>query len=129
VTLWRIQDGEGRGPFKPGFSHKWIDTRRTGVAAELPPIYEALGVAPGELWRLIPERMHAGCACRSAEELAIWFSRSERRRLWRYGYRIVVFEPDLVLAEPPHQVVFAQFRPLSNLSPRDSPSGKTLSFT
>lgn len=119
MTLWRIQDGEGRGPFKPGFSRVWLDTEdRPGRADELPPIYEALGVKPGELWRLIPEGMHCGCACRSAEELAEWFSRPERRRLRRYGYDVVVFEPDLILAEPPKQVVFAMHRPLAGLPRR-----------
>ena len=26
-TVYRVQDADGRGPFKPGFSHQWVEER------------------------------------------------------------------------------------------------------
>lgn len=113
MTLWRLQDRQGRGPFRPGFSQHWLDAHAPD--RDFPPIYEALGVKPGDLWRLLPQGMHCGCACRSREQLTAWFNRNERRRLVRYGYGIVVFEPDVVVRDLEHQTVFAMRRPLSEL--------------
>lgn len=111
MTLYRVQDAEGRGPFRPGFSRSWRDEH----GPSLPPIYDELGIAFDKLRTLVPFGMAAGCACRSMEELRRWFSRAELRRLARHGYSVVAFEPDHILAETPTQVLFAMRAPLSLL--------------
>lgn len=110
--LYRLQDEDGRGPFRPGFSNVWQDATGT----DFPAIYEELGIAPQHLRKLIPAGMSAGCACRSREMLRQWFSRSEERRLKRHGFTIVAFEPDLIIAETATQVLFAMRTPLTTLA-------------
>lgn len=109
--LLRLQDCEGRGPFRPGFSAVWRDE----FGHDLPPIYVDLGIPAAALGKLIPYGHWAGCACRSEDELYQWFSRRERRRLKRLGYETVSFVPDRVIAETRSQVFFAMRVPLSDL--------------
>ena len=49
-----------------------------------------------------------GCGFRTVEQAKAWFSRSERHRLERLGYRLVSLEVDRVIAESPRQLVFAR---------------------
>lgn len=109
ARLWRIQDHEGRGPFRPGFSHTWADAK---LRQGLPPIYEDM---PDGLRVALASGMHIGIAVRSEKSLADWFSRSERRRLKRLGYEVVSFVPDRVFAESRYQVLFGCRKPLRNL--------------
>jgi hypothetical protein len=109
--LYRIQAADGRGPFRPGFSEQWRDTH----GPSLPPIYDELGIHPLALHQMIPAGFHAGCACRSMDELRAWFSRREMRRLERHCYGIVTFDADRTLAETATQVLFCMRRPLTTL--------------
>ena len=107
-----MQDKEGRGPFRPGFSQTW----KSNDGPNLPPFYVEMGwTDPKQLRDKIPPGMHAGCAVDSILGILQWFDRGERRRLYRAGYLVVVFEPDLIVAETPTQVIFANHRPLSGL--------------
>lgn len=112
-TLYRIQNAEGRGPFIPGYSRTWVDAEKS--ADRLPPIFEEVGGVEA-FYRLIPQGKFCGCACKSVDALYAWFSRAERRRLARDGFRVVAFVPDEVLIETPTQVLFANNAPLSTLS-------------
>lgn len=112
LLLFRIQDGEGRGPFKPGFSVKWRDS-----SGPTPPaLFEELGIHPDRLAHLVPIGLHGGYACRSMAEIRRWFSRGEIRRLNRLGYQLVSFEPDEILVEAPTQVLIGMHKPLAALS-------------
>lgn len=107
--LWRIQDDVGRGPFRPGFSHRWSN----GGDELRPP---ALVMRPG--WQAIVAEirasgLHCGTGCRSRDALREWFKREEIRRLMRLGYRVVVVQPDRIFAEWPEEVIFGCRLPLS----------------
>ena len=114
MRLYRLQDADGRGPFRPGFSHLWVDENNPN---NMPPIFQELGMPPHEMAKIIPPDMHCGCACKSAEELHKWFNRNERKRLSRFGSSIVEFEPDVIIADLPSQVLFGMRQPLKSLKP------------
>lgn len=101
-TLYRYEDKDGRGPFKPGFSHRWVSPTRDGP----PPPWEEAGIGIGEFQQLFTPGMHGGSACKSKQQLRLWFNFMERRRLAKLGYRMVAFTPDRILLETPTQVVF-----------------------
>ena len=111
--IFRVQDADGRGPWKPGFSSQWMDRTRDEW---LPPIYDELNIHPHHLGRLVPRGMNAGCGCRTMDGLRRWFSRAELRRLSRHGYSVVRVVPDKILAETPTQVLFGCFKPLSDIA-------------
>jgi len=106
--IYRLQDDEGRGPFRPGFSETWLDAVRS---YDLPPWFEEFG------WHLVAEcrdsGLNCGTGCRTLEQLHKWFSRTERKRLHRYGYDIVTLVPDRIFAESENQVVFGCREPLA----------------
>lgn len=109
--IFRVQDADGRGPWKPGFSSQWMDRTRPEWLA---PIYDELNIHPHHLGRLVPRGMNAGCGCRTMEGLRRWFSRAELRRLSRHGYSVVRIVPDKILAETATQVLFGCFTSLSD---------------
>ena len=85
-VIFRVQDAEGRGPWKPGFSSQWMDEARPEW---LPPIYDELNIHPHHLGRLVPRGMSAaapnsagsrGMATRSFGLCLIKFSQRRRRR-------------------------------------------------
>lgn len=106
IRVLRIQDADGRGPFKPGFSKKWIDD--DGPPQPKPWTLEF----PGLLKRMNDREAHYGCACRTVEQIREWFTPSELVRLHIFGYRLVSMTVDEVLAESRHQLVFKRLKPL-----------------
>lgn len=110
VIVYRVQDADGRGPFKPGFTQHWID------------IYFAPGVQPYPTWMeefgedLIKKNglpgEYYGSAVRTRDELDGWFSVTEQRKVKHLGYRIVAIGIDRVSAESTCQLVFARSVPL-----------------
>lgn len=102
VKLWRIEAGDGRRPFRPGFSQRW----RSRLGRDFPPPWTEVGMSLAEFQSLFSDGFQGGCACRSKSELHHWFNFAERRRLAKFGFRTVVFEPDRILLETPSQVVF-----------------------
>lgn len=110
MIVYRVQDHEGRGPFKPGQSHLWADD--TG-APQLPPIFEEFPNAINKMHAIIDKHGGAvGCACRSIEQVMRWFTQTERERLTARGYHLVSISADKILAESPNQVVFWRQLPL-----------------
>lgn len=107
--VYRIQDAEGRGPFRPGFSQHWIDHT---AHCEFPSWLEEFGycVPPD----LIQQGWHFGSACRTIDGIKQWFSRTERRRLAKLGYSLVAMKPDRILAESERQLVIARKLPLND---------------
>ena len=39
--IYRVQDAQGRGPWKPGFSHRWVEDRPDHY--NLPPWFVEFG--------------------------------------------------------------------------------------
>lgn len=107
-TVFRVQDADGRGPFRPGFSKQWSDAGSTLLR---PPTWmeefgeDAIGRLgrPGEVF---------GSGVRTLAGLARWFTPTEAERLHRFGFRAVSVPGCRILAESEHQVLLARSRPL-----------------
>ena len=107
LRVFRVQDSDGRGPFKPGFSHVWLDPIG---GCELPAwIFEFPDLAA----RIREIRPHSGTAVRTREQINRWFSESELSRLRILGYRVVALDADEILAESDNQIVFRRDKPLA----------------
>lgn len=103
MILYRIEDKHGRGPFRPGLSEQWRDASGHSFA---PPWVEA-GITPAQFQGLFSSHaVKRGVACRSRDQLYQWFSRAERRRLNRLGFREVEVKEPRILLETATQVVF-----------------------
>jgi len=103
VILYRIEDQQGRGPFRPGLSQQWRDAD----GHDFPPPWVEAGITPRQWQNLFSEwAIKRGVACRSREQLYQWFSRAERRRLKRLGFREVEIKDPRILLETATQVVF-----------------------
>ena len=105
TRVFRIQDAEGRGPWRPGLSAKWADKDWHAEVEDLPPFFEEFGHdliqrrgLPGEHW---------GCAVRKLRDLRRWLSPTERRKLSGMGFTVVSIKPDRILAESKNQLVIA----------------------
>lgn len=109
ARVYRVQDVEGRGPWRPGFSRLWVrdrddhDNLRTWVEQF------GVGIIPRTGW---PFGKHFGCACRTLEQLRRWFTAEEYATLQAYGYQAVSMDVQRVLAESDIQLVFQRARPL-----------------
>jgi hypothetical protein len=110
IHVYRVQDRYGRGPWKPGFSHRWSDPELAPGQEELLPVYEEFGL--DVFHRLGRANEFYGTAVRSPEALCRWFSASEQCRLSALGYSAVSLGVDRILAESKHQLVFARREPL-----------------
>ena len=98
--VFRIQDVEGRGPWKPGFSHKWVQDREDHE--NLLPWHIEFGRVTqyAYSWELI------GCGCTSIEQLRRWFTDVEYCTLLSYGYQAVQITASRILAQSDTQCVF-----------------------
>ncbi len=108
MRVYRIQDAEGRGPFRPGVSSQWVDKN------DLLPPPTWMGEFGGHLMKELRPGEFAGCAVRELAQLSKWFSPTEMPRLRALGYRLVALHADRILAQSPNQVVFARRRPLNS---------------
>lgn len=110
TIVYRVQDNEGRGPWRPGFSTMWLD-EDIGDRAALPSTIEDFGKETIE--RLTSTGEHYGTACRSIDALRAWFTPTEIKRLDGFGFRLVEFRDARILIESEHQALIARSRPLS----------------
>ena len=104
-SIYRIQDKDGRGPWKPGFSDKWV--RQQPDYSLIPWMFTMgqvhLKAEPDEI---------CGCGCLTKEQLRRWILKSEYELLLRYGYKAVKLK-GRVLGEDINQCVFAKRQPLN----------------
>ena len=107
MIVYRIQDGDGRGPWKSGFSHRWVEDRPDHD--NLPPWVVEFGRV--DLKRFTWE--HVGSGCLTLEQLRRWFTESEYKSLLRYGYRAVRMDVDRLLGKSETQCVFGRVKPLN----------------
>lgn len=110
--LLRVQDREGRGPYRPGLSERWVDAWRT---SQLPPIYEEVPSFVALVNNAHREGLHIGCAVRGLEAMLAWFSPMELMRLHDMGFGIVDASACEVLMETKHQLVIGSKSPLRDL--------------
>lgn len=111
TLLYRIQDAKGEGPFKAGFSKRWLDNRTD----EERPVGLLLQ-DPKAVLNAIHARPFAdsiGFACRSLEQLSLWFSHRERQRLHAFGYKAVEIDADGILLGNEAEVIFHRAKRLN----------------
>ncbi len=85
--LLRMQDSNGRGPFKPGFSNQWVDYARR---FDLPALQDDFGLDFKPMIDGAFKRgLHLGTAVRGVDRFNLWFTKSERVKLAMFGYRTV----------------------------------------
>lgn len=110
IRVYRVQDREGRGPFRPGFSREWADETFNNGTVAMPTWMEEFG--SDLIDRSGHAHEHFGTAVRTIDQLCKWFSPTERARLAVCGYNVVSLAITRVLAESDNQLVFARRRPL-----------------
>lgn len=109
IIAYRVQGADGRGPWRPGFSHVWLD----GDAPADRLTETLMDLLPPAALATLPRTMMYGCACRSLDALLRWFTPLERERLQSLGFYPVRLNADVVLAESPWQMVIGRARPFA----------------
>ncbi len=104
VRLYRIQDADGRGPYKRGFAERWLDQDDSYFERQ-PPGPDQFGLS---VYSIV-----SGHAFRSIEQMCRWFTPSEMDRLDAFGYLPVSMIAKEVVAESPNQVLFWRAAPLN----------------
>jgi hypothetical protein len=108
TRILRIQDAEGRGPYRPGMSQHWVDAE----GPPPPPTWmEEFG--PNIVNNCEPDEC-MGCGFRTLDQLFKWFTKTELQKMQALGYQLVVMWADRIVAESEHQVVFARKKPLAH---------------
>lgn len=112
ITIFRYQDDEGRGPFKPGMADRWLvdhESKPIGLI-EMDPmkvrraIYSFAKLNRGE--------HHFGFGCKSLDDLFQWFIPDERKRLKKLGYQIVSVLGHQILGNE-SEILFSRRLPLA----------------
>lgn len=116
ITIFRIQDEEGRGPFRPGFSEKWMRGEKPYYLS--PPWIEA-GISIQHYSKLLNANAYSGTGCKSMEKLCEWFSHEERAQLAIFGYHIVRIIPTRIVLNLTHQIVFECCQPLALIAEKN----------
>jgi hypothetical protein len=106
-TIYRIQDKDGREPYKPGFSHLWVEERED--MDFLKSTITEFGLFNNKV--LYGES--CGCGCRSLEQLRRWFTKREYKKLKKYGYDAVKMEVNRIIDESETQLVFGRAKSLT----------------
>lgn len=111
IKLIRMQDSDGRGPWKPNFSHKWISDSNQRLG---PPVFEDFPNFDKIVRKAHNQGKHIGCAVR-ADKTKDWFLPDEIEVLRGYGYKFVDCSQCEVLAESEWQVIVASHIPFKLL--------------
>ena len=107
----RMQDSDGRGPWRPNFSHKWISGDNSFLGK---PIHEDFTNIDKIFKKAYKAGKYLGCAMREANK-SIWFTDKEIETLKRHGFYFVDCTNCEVLAESNTQVIIASHTPLKFL--------------
>jgi hypothetical protein len=107
-SVFRVQDKDGRGPFKPGFSSTWVEDRDDHD--NLVPWFVEMGRV--DLQMIVG--MSGGTACRTLDQLRRWFTPSEYKTLRRHGYHAVQLDAGRIIGESAIQLFFERCRPLKD---------------
>lgn len=108
IVVYRVQDREGRGPYRPRFSHYWTDPEHDARN----PLEPTMMYDPRTM--VLRHNSDAfGYAFRTPSLLLEWFSITELHRLAELNYYPVTMLVDRVLKESPRQLIFWRNRPLA----------------
>lgn len=108
-TILRVQDVEGRGPYRPGLSIRWSDE----AGPYCPPWWVELGWDMMAAHALMDGDYAYGCGFRNSEQMAAWFTSVELSRLAALGFHLAVIKPAIIVAETSRQIVFGASRALN----------------
>jgi len=106
-TIFRIQDKEGRGPWRPGFSHNWVIPRPVHDLL-IPPYLEH----PNFIEEIYKHRF-TGVGCKSLDQLRVWISKKEYKKLLKYGYQAGLFRDCNIFLDSEIQSIFSREQHLS----------------
>lgn len=108
--IYRVQDRDGRGPWRPGFSALWHadTTPMTGRPITSEP---GISVVIAEAHK---NGLHIGCAVRG-HNMHLWFTENDLARLETFGFRIADASGCDVLLETEQQVLIGFKKPLRAL--------------
>jgi hypothetical protein len=113
--ILRVQDREGRGPWRPGLAARWSFAETAQI---LPASWEEIPDLHIRVERAAQRGLlHVGCAVRGTEGLRLWFNRGELQRLRDLGFSVVRCTDVEVIAETPHQLVIGRRAELRSLPP------------
>lgn len=107
-TIYRVQDGTGRGPYRPGFSKFWVKDRPD--LEHLSPWYVEF---PEDVWPIATKSIHTGCGCLTLDQLRRWIVEDEYSVLVLFGYSAVEVPDVEIIAESGIQAIFTRDRPLN----------------
>lgn len=114
MSRYRIQDASGRGPWRPGFSHQWIDPAKDDTLC--PPMMHDFPQWTSQVAKAQREGLaHFGCCVEGIRGLHRWFTPSELHLLRMFGFRLVDAEPLTPIAVSPYQIIGASRWPLRML--------------
>lgn len=109
MIVYRVQAPDGRGPFRPGLTVRWL---KRAPEALLLPWQEEFDVQATLRKADRRQPQHIGCGCRTQDQLRRWFSLPEYKALLSLGFQAVELDVHLVLAESRVQLVFQRSLPL-----------------
>jgi hypothetical protein len=107
MIVYRMQDIDGRGPWKPGFSHLWIEDREDHD--NLLPSYAEFS---SDVFSSLRGSKYPGCGCVTLEQLKRWFTKSEYETLLKHDYQCVAMAA-IVVARSKTQCMFRRDVPLN----------------
>lgn len=112
--LYRIQDVSGRGPWRPGFSHMWIDPEKDD--RDCPPMMVEFPQWQRQIARAVGRGlMHYGCCVSGEIGIRRWFTTSEIERLKIHGFSLVDASSLEPICKGKAQIIGASRWPLSYL--------------
>ena len=109
MIVYRVQDADGRGPWRPGLSRQWVDA--DAPAGRL--VETIFDLIPLDEIRDMRERYYLGCACRTLADLGAWFTPIEKERLRALRFHPVMIQADAVIAESRFQILIGRLRPMA----------------
>ncbi|TXH44392.1 MAG: hypothetical protein E6Q97_32760 [Desulfurellales bacterium] len=98
TIIYRIQDRDGRGPWKPGFSGRWVEHRDDHKLLQ-PWYIEFPDLKLEKGWRY-------GCGCETRKQLQRWITIGEYTTLRILSYRSVMIDACEIVASSDIQCVF-----------------------
>ena len=107
IKIYRMQDADGRGPWKPGFSKNWVEERDDFI--NLVPIFLQCGMVFKEV--LYGE--YSGCGCETIEQAQRWFAPGEYEKLLSFKYQFVAMEVNRIITKTPIQLYFGRAIPMN----------------
>lgn len=109
MLIYRVQDKNGRGPFRPGLTDRW-NKKSTRDFSNLKPSIEEFRRLFSRT-DLIP---YLGTGCLTHKQLKGWFKESEMEVLQSMGFQAVEIIAEKVLAQSEIQCVFWTPVPLNS---------------